>query len=273
MKESEVNQSQTKSPREVTYFINSIQPAIEIIGLLNKCEKRKIRKTSAEDRAKRIADWLLLSSFILLGGSAIFVWLYDVRPAPEHIKNLVLIACTLAMGLAVASLVVPILLSMWLLWRWKGISHDGLCSDIIHEYAQAAKLIKFGIGELSDAQFWLRRKIQRITARTSRFFGEKTAAVGLIAAAYSYADGFGGFDWIATTLAKGMTIDNLGNTILLLIGAALAGISIGTILLDHVASRYRYQLELLELVVRYKTDRICSKVGESARHSEVTANN
>jgi hypothetical protein len=268
-----VNQSDTRCLREATSFVDSAQPAIEIIRLLNQCERRKISKTSAEERAKRIADWLLLSSFILIGSSAIFVWLYDVRPAPEHIKNLVLFACTLAMGLAVASLIVPILLSMWLLWRWKGISFESLCSDISHEYAQASKLMEFGMAELSDAQFWLQRKIQRITARTARLFGEKTAAVGLIAAAYSFADEFGGFNWIATTLAKGMAIENLGNTILLLIGAALAGISIGTILLEHVASRYRYQLELLELVLRYKADRAFVEVGEPAHHSsEATAN-
>lgn len=250
-----MNQSETKCSHEATSFVDSAQPVIKIIELLNKCEKRKIRKTSAEERAKRIADWLLLSSFILLGSSAIFVWLYGVRPAPEHIKNLVLFACTLAMGLAVASLIVPILLSMWMLGRWKRVSYESLCSDISHEYAQAATLMGFNMLELTDAQFWLQRKIQRITARTSRFFGEKTAAVGLIAAAYSFADEFGGFDWFATTLAKGMTIDNLGNTVLLLLGAALAGISIGTILLDHVASRYRYQLELLELLLRYKSNR------------------
>lgn len=43
-------------------------------------------------------------------------------------------------------------------------------------------------------------------------------------------------------------MDNLGNTLLLGAGALLLGMSIGSILLRHVAARYRYQIEMIELV-------------------------
>ncbi|WP_155416526.1 hypothetical protein [Stutzerimonas stutzeri] len=251
-----MSQSKLEYSPEATNFLRSAQPAIAVIGLLNKCEKKQIRKTSAEERAKRISEGLILTSLILIIISAAVAGLYDVRPVPDHIKYTVLVMCTLAMGLALASLLVPIVLSIWLLSRWKRLSYESLCGDINHEYRQCAQLVAFSASELLEAQFWLQRKVQRITARATRFFGEKTAAVGLIAAAYSYVGEFGGFDWVATTLANGMTIENLGNTVLLLIGAGLVGVSIGTILLEHIASRYRYQLELLELVLRYKANRL-----------------
>ena len=45
-------------------------------------------------------------------------------------------------------------------------------------------------------------------------------------------------------------MDNLGNTVLLGAGAFLLGVSIGSILLGHIAARYRYQIEIIELVDR-----------------------
>lgn len=246
------NDSQAGDSGDAIGSIRSAEPAIAILRVLDQCEPRKIQNTSMEEKAKKIANWLIGLSFVLLAGAALFVFTYDVRPAPEYIKFAVVLVCTVSMLLALASMCVPIVVSLWLIRRWKKISFGNLCGDLTHEYEQAKRLEDFGCVELLDAQFWLDRKIRRITAKTTRFFGEKTAAIGLIATSYSFVGEFGGITWITTTLARGFSVDNIANTVLLLIGAALIGISIGTMLLDHVASRYRYQCEILELAIRYK---------------------
>ncbi|MCD4865896.1 hypothetical protein [Pseudomonas sp. PLB05] len=165
-------------------------------------------------------------------------------------KDFVLITTGLSTLLVITALILPIGASIILLFRWKKISFNSIKEDIIYEQKLADHLMRFEAETLSDAEFWIERKIKRISNRINRFFGEKTAAVGLIALSYSFSKEFGGFEWISKTLAKGFSIDNIGNTLLLWSGALLVGVSLGAILLEQVISRYRFQLEILELVYR-----------------------
>lgn len=234
-------------------FINEAEEqTVHILRILSKCEQREIRDTRVEKKFKQVSNWCLAVSFLLLSAAALFTWVSDPRSASDTTKFFVLSACLLSAIFSAIALLMPVALSLLLLSKWKDISFRSLCDDIRYEHVLIKQLLIFNAEELSEAKFWLMRKLQRITARTSRFFGGKTAAVGLIATAYSFAAQFGGFDWVASTLAKGFSIDNLGNTILLYIGAALIGVSIGAMLLEKVASRYRYHVELLELLIRHQ---------------------
>lgn len=223
---------------------------ISALEELNKIESRKIKKTDLEKVTTKISNWLLGASVFLTLICAAFVLLYTPRPASNMAKSFVLITADLSTFLAVTALILPMGTSIFLLFRWKKISFNSLKEDIIHEQKLADYLIDFEAATLSDAEFWIERKIKRISNRINRFFGEKTAAVGLIALSYSFSKEFGGFEWISKTVAKGFSIDNIGNTLLLWSGALLVGISLGTILLEQVISRYRFQLEILELVHR-----------------------
>jgi hypothetical protein len=228
----------------------SIDRTIQVLEELSRCEPRKVRRTGLEAKAQVIANWCLGFSLLFLLVNGCFVIFYDARPPSTYAKVFVLAMSSVTMLLAISALIAPIVASFLLAFRWKKLAFDGLCADIRHEQSLADRLANYEPVALKDARFWLERKVRRISARTGRFFGEKTAAIGLLATAYSFADEFGGFEWISRTLAAGFRIDNLGNTVLLGAGAFLLGISIGSILLEHLAARYRYQIELLELVDR-----------------------
>lgn len=231
-------------------MIPSIDKTIQVLEELSRCEPRKVRSTGVENKARVIANWCLgLSGFFLII-MACFVFLYEARPPSIHAKIFVLMMSIISMLLAISTLIAPMVASLLLAFRWKTLSLEGLCDDIRHEQAMADRFAKFEPIALKDAHFWLSRKVRRISERTGRFFGEKTAVLGLLATAYSFTAEFGGVEWISKTMAAGLRADNLGNTVLLGIGAFLLGMSIGSILLGHIAARYRYQIEIIELVDR-----------------------
>lgn len=151
----------------------------------------------------------------------------------------------ISMLLAISTLIAPMVASFLLAFRWKKLSLEGLCDDIRHEQAMADRLAKYESVALKDAHFWLSRIIRRISERTGRFFGEKTAVIGLLATAYSFTAEFGGVEWISKTMAAGFRADNLGNTLLLGAGALLLGMSIGSILLPSSLSKVQTQMDLL----------------------------
>ncbi|CAK9889992.1 MULTISPECIES: hypothetical protein [Pseudomonas] len=227
-----------------------IDKTIQVLEELSRCEPRKVRRTGLENKAQVIANWCLGLALFFLVVNGGFVFFYDTRPPSLYAKIFVLLMSTISMLLAISSLVAPMVASFLLAFRWKKLSLEGLCDDIRYEQAMADRLATYEAGALKDAHFWLNRKIRRINERTGRFFGEKTAAIGLLATAYSFTAEFGGFEWVSKTMAAGFRIDNLGNTVLLGVGALLLGMSIGSILLGHIAARYRYQIEIIELVDR-----------------------
>ena len=231
-------------------MIPSIDKTIQVLEELSRCEPRKVRCTGVENKARIIANWCLGLSGLFLIIMACFVFFYEARPPSIYAQIFVLTMSVISMLLAISTLIAPMVASLLLAFRWKKLSLEGLCDDIRHEQAMADRFAKFETIALKDAHFWLSRKIRRISERTGRFFGEKTAVVGLLATAYSFTAEFGGVEWISKTMAAGFRVDNLGNTVLLGVGALLLGMSIGSIALGHITARYRYQIEIIELVGR-----------------------
>nr|AAT90765.1 hypothetical protein qs102 [uncultured proteobacterium QS1] len=227
-----------------------IDKTIQVLEELSSCEPRKVRRTGVENKARVIANWCLGLSVLFLIIMACFFFFYDTRPPSIYAQIFVLMMSVISMLLAISTLIAPMVASFLLAFRWKKLSLEGLCDDIRHEQAMADRLAKYESVALKDAHFWLSRKIRRISERTGRFFGEKTAVIGLLATAYSFTAEFGGVEWISKTMAAGFRAGNLGNTLLLGAGALLLGMSIGSILLGHIAARYRYQIEIVELVGR-----------------------
>lgn len=228
----------------------SIEKTIQVLEELSRCEPRKIQRTGIERKAQWVANWCLACSFVFLIVSGGFVFFYDVRPPSVYAQIFVLMMSSISMLLAIITLVAPMVASLLLAFRWKKLAFEGLCDDIRHEQAMADRLADYESAALKDAHFWLSRKVRRISERTGRFFGEKTAAIGLLATVYSFTAEFGGFEWVSRTMSAGLQAGNVGNTILLGVGAFLFGMSIGSILMGYVASRYRYQIEIIELVDR-----------------------
>ncbi|WP_339444012.1 hypothetical protein [Pseudomonas hunanensis] len=228
----------------------SIEHTIKILELLNGCEPRKVGRTDLEAKAQAIANWSLVCSFFCFSINVLFVLLYDVKPPTVVATILVTVLFIFTTVLALAALLIPMIASLMLLVKWKILALDSLCEDVRHEQKLASKLEAYGMFELKDARFWLERRVNRISASSGRFFGEKTAVVGLLATSYSFVGEFGGLDWVAQKLSAGFKLDNLANTLLLWVGAFLFGISIGSILLGYLAARYRYQIEILDVALR-----------------------
>ena len=228
----------------------STERTIYVLEVLNRCEPRKIKTTGLEQKARIVSNWCLLIAFCCTAVNGVFVLFYETRPPSTAAMLFVLSMSLVTSVLAICALMAPVVVTLCLMFRWKKLALSGLCEDIRHEQSLADRLKDHDPLALNDARFWLERKISRLSARTGRFFGEKTAIVGLVATTFSFADSFGGFGWVSRTLAAGFSLDNVGNTLLLWVGALLVGISLGSVLLQHLAARYRYQIEILELVER-----------------------
>lgn len=232
------------------HSFQSSELVIDVLAYLDSCSPRAIKETSAESKAKSISGWCLGVSIFALLVVLVVMLTVDKSDASHAIRLFVLVMICLSTLAALFSLIVPIIVVGLLAFRWKSLAFDGLCGDLRHEQKLAEGLYAFGESTLKDAQFWLERRVGRISSRTTFFFGGRTAVVGLLAAGYSFAADLGGYQWISHTLAKGLTLDNWHNTLLLWGGALLLGLSIGAILLEKVTDRYRYQIELLELARR-----------------------
>lgn len=230
-----------------------LDKTLSVLEELNSCRPLKAseRRTVAEIMASRFAKWSLISAVVLLTPPALLALLTDPsKPPSDSLKTLALDAIALSMVLAVASLIAPILASGWVLFRWKKVSYQTLKDDVIHEHAMAERLRKHGSSALIEAKMWLELKIKRVEARVTWYFGDKTAVLGLLATAYVFSKEFGGIDWLEKTLRAGPGLNNLSDTVLMYTAAAIFGLSIGAVFIKHIAARYRYQVELIDLSLR-----------------------
>lgn len=161
---------------------------------------------------------------------------------------------SLSCVLALLTMLLPIVAAGLLLFRWKDASLQNLLNDIRHEQAMVYALSHHDDEVLIDAKCWLELKIKRIEARVAHIFGDKSAVLGLLASGYFFAKEFGGtsggLSWVGSTLSSGMTLQNFPNMILVMIGAGVVGLSIGTVMIRHIATRYRYQVQLIEMARR-----------------------
>ncbi|MFP3497018.1 hypothetical protein SB759_22560 [Pseudomonas sp. SIMBA_059] len=226
---------------------------LAVLKELSTCKPRKAseRRTGAERKAELFSKWSLVLSGILLLPPALLAYFKDSATVlSEGVQLAALLAIALSMVLTLASFVVPILASAWVLLRWEKVTYENLRGDIIHEQSIANRLRRHDVNALTEAKMWLELKIKRIEARVTWFFGDKTAALGLLATAYVFSEKFGGFPWIERTLRAGPGLSNIGDTVLLCGAALIFGLSLGAVLIKHIAARYRYQVELIDLSLR-----------------------
>ncbi|AOE80442.1 hypothetical protein A7318_18235 [Pseudomonas lurida] len=226
---------------------------LAVLKELSTCKPRRAseRRTGLEKKAELLSKWSLILSGVLLAPPALLGYFKDPAKAlSEVVQNAALVAIALSMSLTLLSFVAPIFASAWVLFRWEAVTYENLRGDIIHEQSIANRLRRHGVNALTEAKMWLELKIKRIEARVTWFFGDKTAALGLFATAYVFSEKFGGFPWIQRTLRAGPGLSNIGDTVLLYAAALIFGLSLGAVLIKHIAARYRYQVELIDLSLR-----------------------
>ncbi|MDQ0653321.1 hypothetical protein [Pseudomonas cedrina] len=226
---------------------------LAVLKELSTCKPRRAseRRTGAEKKAELLSKWSLILAAAFLAPPALLGYFMDSTKAlSDGVQFAALVAIALSMSLALLSLVAPIFASAWVLFRWEKVTYENLRGDIIHEQSIANRLRRHGIDALTEAKMWLELKIKRIEARVTWFFGDKTAALGLLATAYVFSEKFGGFPWIERTLRAGPGLSNIGDTVLLCTAALIFGLSIGAVFIKRIAARYRYQVELIDLSLR-----------------------
>lgn len=231
----------------------SFHPTLSVLEYLSTCEPRpvKSKQTAPDIRAAKIADYCLLFAGAVLATVAILAgWQRYITPLHTALANLPLILAALSACFVLVAFLAPIVASAINLFWWKKINFKNLSDDIQHESRLAAELTRYDEQALSDAKYWLDLQAKRAESRVSYFFGEKTAALALLGMAYICAKEFGGLHWVGESLKIGLTLGNIGNTALLAVIAFIFGISIGALFLKHIAHRYRFQIELIDIALR-----------------------
>lgn len=232
------------------HYLRHANETIEVLRELSETEPRKYQATSTEEKAKKASNWCLVLAGALLIILGLLIYLFKVHPDSAFARTFVIAICVTSIILSLLALIIPVAASLLMLSKWKSLSFTNLCDDISYEFEIAGRLCVYSQDSLTDAQYWINRKINRISARTTRFFGKETAVIGIITAAFTLGKDFGIWERLFSALATGVSIDNIGDTLIVWVAAFLVGMSIGVMLLNQVVSRYRYQLELLELATR-----------------------
>lgn len=229
-----------------------LEETIAVIEELSRCKplSPSDRRTSVETFAGVFANWCLGLSGLCLAPPALMVFFFNTVGVSVPVKTLALASLTASLFIAFAALLAPIVATGWTLLRWETVTLQNLKADIQHEQNISTDLRKNSADALKEAKMWLELKIKRVDARVTWFFGDKTAVLTLMATAYLFSKEFGGFGWLQKTLQAGPGISNLGDTTLLYMAALILGLSIGAVFLRHIAARYRYQVELIDLALR-----------------------
>lgn len=213
------------------------------------------RRTGFESRAQRISYWSMgIAVMLMIPAWGLAAWVYLGGSLYEWVKLAALILVSFSSVLAILALLLPILAACLLLLRWKDISLQNLLEDIKHEQTMVYALSNHNDEALTDAKCWLELKIKRIEARVAHIFGDKSAVLGLLASGYFFAKEFGGtaggLNWIGSTISTRVTFQNFPNMVLVMIGAVIVGLSLGAVIVRHIAARYRYQVQLIDMAKR-----------------------
>ena len=231
----------------------SFHPTLSVLKYLSTCEPRSVKskQTAPDIRAAKIANYSLLCAGAVLATVAVLAgWHRYIAPLHTALANLTLILAALSACFVVVAFSAPIIASAINLFWWKKINFKNLSDDIQHESKLATELTRYDEQTLSNAKYWLDLQAKRAEARVSYFFGEKTAALALLGMAYICAKEFGGLQWVGESLKVGLSLGNIGNTVLLAVIAFIFGVSIGALFLKHIAHRYRFQIELIDIALR-----------------------
>jgi hypothetical protein len=240
-----------------SYKNSHINETLDVLTELSQYKPRSAaeRRTGFEARAEQISNWSMGTAVVLMIPAwGLAAWAYFGGSLYDCVKLVALILVSLSCVLAILALLLPILAAGLLLFRWKDISLQNLLNDIKHEQAMVYALSDHKDEALVDAKCWLELKIKRIEARVAHIFGDKSAVLGLLASGYFFAKEFGGtaggLGWIGNTLSSGISFQNFPNMILVMIGAGIVGLSVGAVMVRHIAARYRYQVQLIDMAKR-----------------------
>jgi hypothetical protein len=231
-------------------------PIHETIAVIKKVSQYKPlgpadHRSGLESFAEAYSNWAMVLAGLCFLPPVLLAFVFDPANASNANKSYALACLTASVLLALVSMIIPILATASVLVRWKTMTLDNLESDIRHEHGLTVELKKHGADALQEAKMWLELKIKRLDGRIAWFFGDKAAVLTLIASAYIFSKEFGGFGWLKETLLAGATTGNAGNMTLLYIGALVFGLSIGAILVKHLSAKYRFQVELIDIALRY----------------------
>jgi cation transport ATPase len=240
-----------------SYKNSHINETLEVLTELSRYKPRSAaeRRTGFESGAERISNWSMgIAVALMIPAWGLAAWVHFGGALNEWIKIIALIIVTLSCLLAISALLLPILATSVILFRWKDISLQNLLDDIKHEQAMVYTLSHHKSAALVDAKCWLELRIKRIEARVAHFFGDKSAVLGLLASGYFFAKEFesksGALNWVGSTLSSGINPQNFPNMALMMVGAGVVGLSLGAVMIRHIAARYRYQVELIDMAKR-----------------------
>ncbi|RQZ36980.1 hypothetical protein DIE16_18850 [Burkholderia sp. Bp9090] len=240
-------------PPDREMFIGDLMLKIkELLKTLSTFEPYRPAKALSMERARK-------GSILLLGGGGIcflllllmVVW-HKLAPAEwQTAPALVLYAFTVVLSLL--SLIVEPIVGVIQMFRWKQEALDTLIREIETDEKSARLLNSYADNTLKYAQHCLQLKVKRLDSRVVSFFGGGTAAYALLAITLTNIKDAGGLPWLRNTLTNGFVSGNFINTAILWGIALVFGLSVGSMMLKRVQSRFAYQLELIELTLLRRT--------------------
>ncbi|MCA8235442.1 hypothetical protein [Burkholderia cenocepacia] len=224
----------------------------ELLKTLDTCEPYRPRKALSVERARK-------ASTLLLGGSGVCFLLllmlvgWHKLAAAEWQMIPAITLYTLTVVLSLVSLVVEPIVGVIQMFRWKQEALDTLTREIETDEMNARFLNSYADNTLKYAQHCLLIKVKRLDSRVVSFFGSGAAAYALLAITFTNIKDAGGLPWLRHTLASGLVFGNFINTAILWGIALVFGLSVGSMMLKRVQSRFVYQLELIELALFRRT--------------------
>lgn len=232
----------------------------DVLKVLSTCEPCRPAKGLSMERARKAARILLAGGgvcFVLLG--ALALW-HKAAPAPWQ-QHVAIVFYLLTVLFSLLSLVVEPVAGIIQMFRWKAETLNTITREVETDEKHALLLAGYDDGMLEYARHVLQLKVKRLDARAVSFFGGGTAAYALLAVTLSNIKDAGGLPWLQSTLTSGFVSGNFLNTAIVWGIALVFGLSVGSMALKVVQSRYVYQVELIELVLLHRT------MAKAARHA------
>ncbi|KWH54664.1 hypothetical protein [Burkholderia anthina] len=223
----------------------------ELLKTLDTCEPYRPIKTLSMERARKASTLLLGSGgfcfllLLLLAG-----WHKLAAAEWQVIPAVTLYAFTVVLSLL--SLVVEPIVGVVKMCRWKQEALDTLIREIETDEKNARLLNSYADDTLKCAQHCLQIKVKRLDSRVASFFGSGAAAYALLAITFTNIKDAGGLPWLGNTLASGFVSGNFINTAILWGIALVFGLSVGSMMMRRVQSRFAYQLEVIELTLLHR---------------------
>ncbi|KVL40415.1 hypothetical protein [Burkholderia sp. MSMB1835] len=233
----------------------------EILKILSTCEPYRPAKGLSMERTKKLA-WLLLASggvcFLLLASLALW---YKLAPV-AWLRYPAFALYVLTMLLSLLSLIVEPIAGIVQMFRWKQETLNTITHEVEIDEKNAQRLISYDDRALEYARHCLQLKVKRLDTRVASVFGGGTAVYALLAVTIANIKDAGGLPWLQNTMVTGLVPGNFMNTTIAFGIALVFGMSVGSMVLKVVQSRYTYQLELIESALLRKSFETSNKNDE-----------